>query len=70
MNEQEAIKELIFNGYNVEYKHTCICDLRGHLPHRMHHSRVYQVHSGNFSQIYSDLDQAVNKFISLKKKRK
>ena len=69
MNKQ-AIKELIFDGCDVTYKDITVCDLRKHLPHRLNHSRAYQVHSREFQDIYYDLEKAVDKFCELIDARK
>lgn len=69
MNKQ-SIKELIFDGCDVSYKDIVICDLRKHLPHRLNHSRCYQVHSKDFQDIYYDLTLAVEKFTELVEQKK
>jgi hypothetical protein len=67
---KESIKELIFDGCDISHKDIIICDLRKHLPHRLNHSRAYQVHSKDFQEVYYDLGKAVDQFVSLVEARK
>lgn len=67
---QQSIKELIFDGCDVSFKDITICDLRGHLPHKLNHSRCYQVYSRDFQSIYYSLDDAVDQFCILVELRK
>lgn len=66
----EAVRELIFEGLDISYKDVTICDLRKHLPHRLNHSRCYQVYSRDFQDIYYNLEHAVDKFSELVTERK
>lgn len=60
-----SIRELILDGHSVEYKGISICTItrRTRMP--------YQVHSDNsrckFSQLYENLDDAIEKFNLLKR---
>lgn len=70
MKNKEEIKDLLFEGYTITWKDLSICDLRRYLPHRDNHARVYQVDCFKFTEIYKDIDQAVNKFLSLRKSKR
>lgn len=65
--ENDMIKYLVQQKYNLSYQGLVICDLREHLPERVSNGYNYQVHCDNkdfkFSHIYNDLDIAVDKFI-------
>lgn len=58
-------------GLSVQYKGISLTDLRNHnVTNVVGLTRKYQVHQdGRFSQIYNDLDEAVDKFIELKNKK-
>lgn len=66
--ENDIVKWIVEQRYNLSYKGLVICDLREFLPDRRSNDNYnYQVHCDNkdfkFSHIYNDLDIAVDKFI-------
>ena len=65
--ENDIVKYVVQQKYNLSHKGLVICDLREHLPNRISNNYDYQVHCDDkdfkFSHIYNDLDIAVDKFI-------
>jgi hypothetical protein len=69
MNEKISYAEVIIKGNDINYKDISLCDLRNYVPwYRNKKNGIYQVHSNKFSQIYYNLDDAINKFLELKGK--
>jgi hypothetical protein len=73
--KEEIIKKdymsVVFAGCIVSYKNITLCDLTDHVPYLKNKTNgMYQVHSDNskakFSEIYYNIEEAVNKFIELK----
>lgn len=64
-NTKENLRQLIFEGFTISYKDVSICDLRAYLPHRLNHTREYQVSSNNWLENYHYLEDAVNKYEEL-----
>ena len=72
METRQDYKAVIFSGCAIEYKKISLCDLRHTLSqYRNRPIGAYQVHSDNsrckYSNIFKDIDEAVDKFIELKK---
>jgi hypothetical protein len=67
---KEYCRQLIFEGFTLTYKDVNLCDLRGYLPHRLNHTREYQVSSNDWLENYHSLDEAMNVFTTLVDKRK
>jgi len=73
-NQEDRIKKdymsVIYAGCIVTYKNITLCDLTDHVPYLKNKTSKYQVHSDNskvkFSEIYYNIEEAVNKFIELK----
>lgn len=70
MTNREAIKKLLMSGYNVEFGALSICNLARHTNTRGLFNRKYQVDSNTgkflFSEIYSDIDIAIDKFLGIR----
>lgn len=71
MEMKQDYKAVIFSGCAIEYKKISLCDLRQVLgQYERYTTGVYQVHSDNsrckYSNIFKDIDEAVDKFIELK----
>lgn len=74
--EQEEITKkdymsVVYSGCVIMFKNITLCDLTDQVPYLKNRSHgMYQVHSDNskikFSEIYHNIDEAVNKFIELK----
>lgn len=65
---REAIKEIILNKGTVNYGKLTICDIR--LWSNYKGNRYYQVYcetKDRFADNYVDLDEAIDKFLELKK---
>jgi len=69
MNEQFLdYARVIRDGNDIDYRDLSLSDLRNHVPwYRGKKNGIYQVHNNKFSQIYHDLNEAINKFIELRK---
>lgn len=66
---KEYCRQLIYDGFTITIKDVTICDLRAHMPHRLNHSREYQVASNDFLDNYRSLEEAILKFEELVDKR-
>ncbi len=73
--EEELLKRdymsVVYAGCIVTYKNITLCDLTDQVPYlKSRQNGMYQVHSDNskikFSEIYQNIEEAVNKFIELK----
>ena len=67
---KEYCRQLIFEGFTLTYKDVNLCDLRSYLPHRLNHTREYQVSSNDWLENYHSLDEAMTMFDQLVTKRK
>jgi hypothetical protein len=65
---REDYKSVIFSGCSIEYKGVSLCNLANHNP-RMVRSNEYQVWSqrDNVFSLYKNIDDAVDKFLELKR---
>lgn len=64
MNEFDVYKFCLENYIDINYKRVSLCNLRNYGINRQ-----YQVHAEGknvYSNIFADLDTAINKFIELK----
>jgi hypothetical protein len=75
LKEQEELlkndyKSVVYAGCIITYKNITLCDLTDHVPFMRNRPSEYQVHSDNskvkFSDVYKNIDEAVEKFIELK----
>ncbi len=64
--DKASIKNVIKSGCSVDHKDLSICDLRNYCYWMKNRERVYQVHNNKFSEIYSDINEAIDKFLELK----
>ena len=68
MNEQQLYKACLENNVDLQYKRLTLCIP----PKRLLNKHEYQVHCedsrAKFSKLYSDPEEAVDKFIELKTK--
>ncbi len=66
----EDYKSVIFSGCSIEYKKISLCNLKNHNK-RIVADNEYQVWSDRHEEyrIYKNIDEAVNKFIELKKRK-
>jgi len=71
MNDEEYIKKIkmrLSRGGYMAFKGVCISTIKRNIPKEI----VYQVHCDNsrtkFSKLYKDIDEAVQKFLQIKKK--
>ena len=72
MNINTNTKAQLFSvldlGISLQYKGVSLADLRNfNVTNVTGLSRKYQVHSDRFSQIYNDIDKALDKFMELTK---
>lgn len=64
---RQVVRDKIQNGRYVEYKGLSICRLNDF--HRLIHGKTkYQVHSHFFSNLYDDVDKALDKFFEIRRK--
>lgn len=76
MNAEEELmksdyKSVVSHGCVLMYKNVNLCDLRYHVDYlNRRQNGMYQVHSDNprfkCSEIYYNIDEAVNRFIEVK----
>jgi len=71
MNDEEYIKKIkmrLSRGGYMSFRGVTICPIKRNMPKQI----VYQVHSDNpktrFSKLYKDIDEAIQKFLQIKKK--
>jgi hypothetical protein len=68
--EKALYKLCVERGIELQHGKVTICDLRNHRHSSIYKNRVYQVHSDDkeypWSKIYSDIWQAINKFVDIK----
>tara|TARA_B100000809_G_C15049456_1_gene498438 strand:+ start:235 stop:459 length:225 start_codon:yes stop_codon:yes gene_type:complete len=64
---RQSIKSGIENGRHTEYKGLSICRINDFYP-LMSGKIRYQVHSYFFSQLYEDVDEALDKFFEIRRK--
>jgi hypothetical protein len=70
--EKTNLKAVVSDGYIVMYKHISFCDLKDHVDFVARTGKhTYQVHSDNpkykCSDVYYNIDEAVNRFLEVKK---
>lgn len=70
--EKINIKAVISDGYIVMYKNISVCDLKDHVDFiAKRGTSLYQVHSDNTkyrcSDVYKNIDEAINRFEEVKK---
>ena len=75
MNDRNYYRNVLLDGCSIEYQRLSICDLRDYYNfYSKRRDPIFQVHCDNsknrFSQIYKDVNEAVNSFIEIKKKLK
>ena len=59
---------VIRDGNDINFKDLSLSDLRNHVPwYREKKNGIYQVHNNKFSQIFYDLNEAIDKFLELRK---
>ena len=59
---------VIRDGNDIDYKDISLSDLRNHVSwYRGKKNGIYQVHSNSYSQIFYDLNEAISKFLELRK---
>lgn len=74
MNEFDRIKELVLDGYCVEFRELSICCITDYYKHKgMWDSYAFQVHVdshkvGTVSEIDENVNKSVNRFLELKRK--
>ncbi len=75
MNSAERIKELVLDGYCIEYKRLSICCVTDYYKHKgMFKGYAFQVHvdhhklGGTVSEIDEDINKSVIRFFELKRK--
>ena len=66
---RQSVKIKIDSGRYVEHKGLSICKINDFYP-LMNKKIRYQVHSYFFSQLYEDIDEALNKFFEIRRKIK
>lgn len=70
MKNKDAITQLVDSGYDVDFKRLSICNIGNYVHMRANMSRRYQVFVDcpqvYFSEVYTELDIAVDKFIALR----
>jgi hypothetical protein len=58
---------VIRDGNDIDFKDLSLSDLRNHVPwYRGKKNGIYQVHNNKFSQIFYDLNEAIDKFLELR----
>jgi hypothetical protein len=71
MNDNELYKAVIFDGAAVECNGVSLCNLQDVMNTSVNIPRAkYQVWSRSYTELFYNIDEAVNKFIELKSKRK
>ena len=75
MTELEIYKQVLLNGCSLEANRVSLCLIDDYYPYRpMVKNNQYQVHSDNgrevYSNLFSNIDEAVSEFVRLKKKFK
>lgn len=70
--EKTNLKAVVSDGYIVMYKQVSLCDLKDHVDFiAKTGKRTYQVHSDNpklkCSDIYYNIDDAVTRFLEVKR---
>lgn len=64
---RKRIKNLLQNGRYEEHKGLSICKINDFYP--LPSGKIkYQVHSYYFSQLYEDIDEALDKFFEIRRK--
>ncbi len=63
-SHRENVKSRITSGRYVEFKGLSICKINDFYPLRT--GVKYQVHSYFFSELYEDIEEAINKFFELR----
>lgn len=70
MKNKDAITQLVNSGYDVDFKRLSICNIGNYVQMRGSMPRRFQVEIQSsqisFSEVYADLDVAVDKFIALR----
>lgn len=64
---RQNIKNRIQNGKYTEYKSLSICKINDFYQSVIKQTR-YQVHSYFFSELYEDVDEALDKFFEIRRK--
>jgi len=64
---RQSVKSKMQNGRHTEYKGLSICRINDFYP-LMSGKIRYQVHSYFFSQLYEDVDEALDKFFEIRRK--
>jgi len=64
---RQRIKNRIQNGHYEEYKGLSICTINDFYP-LMNGKIRYQVHSYFFSQLYENIEDALDKFFEIRRK--
>lgn len=57
-------RELLFNGFTVQYKDVIICDLDTKYARRFG-GKEYQVYSNHTTEVYKNIDDAIADFEQL-----
>ena len=66
-SHRESIKEKIINGRYVEYRGLSICKINDFYP--LTNGKIkYQVHSYYFSELYEDIEEALDRFFEIRRK--
>lgn len=72
MNKHELFKQVIMQGCSLEIGKLTLCCIDHYYKHRHKKELGFQVHVDHhkfqFTEVYDDLDIAVDKFIALKHK--
>lgn len=66
MNEKQILMTMLHNGYDLQYHRLSLANVDKFLK-----TKRYQVHSqesGGHSEVYEELETAVDKFLELKRK--
>ena len=70
-SHRDRISNKLFNGLYEEYKSRSICRINDFYPLRSGKIK-YQVHNDThrhlFSELYDDIDEAIDKFFEIRKK--
>ena len=64
-SHRESIKEKITNGRYVEYRGLSICKINDFYP-LANGKTKYQVHSYYFSELYDNIDEALDRFFEIR----
>lgn len=66
--DNETYKKLLDEGCSIEYMDISLCNLKNYLTwYKRSNKSVYQVHSNTFTQVYKDPNEAIEKFLELKR---